>query len=197
MNTRPLIAAVAAALLLGGSGRLLAQPSTSGTTPPPPPRHGILGFRRPHTAVGSSVPISGGIVGNKRTHVYHLPGDTGNLPAATLFEPGKAILTDAGRAKLDELAPWFEQLKIKGSDVVVVTYADPKVEKSPRAAVQPRTRGREQPRGRSCSRSSNASRPARLPRLAPSAAARSGCTASATPTRRRSPSPRRPRPSRQ
>jgi phospholipid/cholesterol/gamma-HCH transport system substrate-binding protein len=57
------------------------------------------------------------------------------LPAATLFEPGKALLTDAGRAKLDELAPWFDQLKIKGSDVVVATYADPKVEKSPRAAV--------------------------------------------------------------
>jgi phospholipid/cholesterol/gamma-HCH transport system substrate-binding protein len=57
------------------------------------------------------------------------------LPAATLFEPGKAILTDAGRAKLDELAPWLEPLKIKGSDVVVATYADPKVEKSPRAAV--------------------------------------------------------------
>ena len=57
------------------------------------------------------------------------------LPAATLFEPGKALLTDAGRAKLDELAPWFEQLKIKGSDVVVATYADPKVVSSPRAAV--------------------------------------------------------------
>ena len=98
MNTRPLIAAVAAALLLGGSGRLLAQPSTSGTTPPRPARHGILGFRRPHTAVGSSVPISGGIVGNKRTHVYHLPGDTGNLPAAKnrVYFRSEAEATAAG-----------------------------------------------------------------------------------------------------
>ena len=46
------------------------------------------------------------------------------IPAAALFEAGKAILTDAGRAKLDELGPWFEGLKIKGSDVVVAAYTD-------------------------------------------------------------------------
>jgi hypothetical protein len=38
--------------------------------------------RHTHGTVGSLTPISGGIIGNKRTHVYHLPGDTGNLPAA-------------------------------------------------------------------------------------------------------------------
>ena len=79
MNTRRLMVVAAAALLLGGGGRLLAQPSPPGTTPPP--RHGILGFRRTRGIVGSAVPISGGIIGNKRTHVYHLPGDTGSLPA--------------------------------------------------------------------------------------------------------------------
>jgi hypothetical protein len=62
-------------------------------TPPPPPnaapptapsstpRHGL--FRRhPKSVAGSLTPIPGGIVGNKNTHVYHLPGDQGNLPSA-------------------------------------------------------------------------------------------------------------------
>jgi len=80
MHTRRLMIAAAAALLLGGSGHLFAQ--TPPSAPPPPPRHGILGFRRTRAIAGSPVPIAGGIIGNKRTHVYHLPGDTGNLPAA-------------------------------------------------------------------------------------------------------------------
>jgi phospholipid/cholesterol/gamma-HCH transport system substrate-binding protein len=45
---------------------------------------------------------------------------------ADLFEPGRAVLTAAGRQRLDNLTPWLEGLKHKGSDVVVVTYADPK-----------------------------------------------------------------------
>ena len=48
------------------------------------------------------------------------------IAADALFEPGKAILTDAGQVKLDELAPWFENLKVKGSDVVVAAYTDSK-----------------------------------------------------------------------
>jgi phospholipid/cholesterol/gamma-HCH transport system substrate-binding protein len=43
-----------------------------------------------------------------------------------LFEPGRAVLTAAGQKKLDELIPWLEGLKHKGSDVVVVSYADPR-----------------------------------------------------------------------
>jgi phospholipid/cholesterol/gamma-HCH transport system substrate-binding protein len=46
------------------------------------------------------------------------------LASAALFETGKAILTDGGRAKLDELGAWFEPHKIKGSDVVVAAYTD-------------------------------------------------------------------------
>jgi flagellar motor protein MotB len=46
------------------------------------------------------------------------------IAAAALFEPGKALLSDNGRAKLDELGPWFADLKIKGSDVVVAAYTD-------------------------------------------------------------------------
>src|SRR5206468_1082854 len=56
------------------------------------------------------------------------------LPAEALFEPGRAILTDAGRAKLDEFAPWFHELKWKGSDVVIASYADPRCELTPEAA---------------------------------------------------------------
>jgi phospholipid/cholesterol/gamma-HCH transport system substrate-binding protein len=44
---------------------------------------------------------------------------------AELFEPGRAVLTAQGRDKLDELGPWLTGLKHKGSDVVVVSYADP------------------------------------------------------------------------
>jgi phospholipid/cholesterol/gamma-HCH transport system substrate-binding protein len=43
-----------------------------------------------------------------------------------LFEPGRAVLTAQGRERLDRLAPWLEGLKHKGSEVVVVAYADPK-----------------------------------------------------------------------
>src|SRR5437870_877141 len=48
-----------------------AAPSTA---PSSTPRHGL--FRRhPKSVAGSLTPIPGGIVGNKNTHVYHLPGD--------------------------------------------------------------------------------------------------------------------------
>ncbi len=42
-----------------------------------------------------------------------------------LFEPGRAVLTADGRRRLDELAPWLAGLKHKGSEIVVVAYADP------------------------------------------------------------------------
>jgi phospholipid/cholesterol/gamma-HCH transport system substrate-binding protein len=41
-----------------------------------------------------------------------------------LFEPGEAILTAQGKARLDEIAPWLEGMKHKGSEVVVAAYAD-------------------------------------------------------------------------
>jgi len=44
---------------------------------------------------------------------------------ADLFEPGKAILTSQGCSRLDGIAPWLEGMKHKGSEVVVVAYADP------------------------------------------------------------------------
>ncbi|HTU21521.1 MAG TPA: MlaD family protein [Gemmataceae bacterium] len=45
---------------------------------------------------------------------------------AELFEPGRAVLTAQGRQRLDELAPWLEGMKHKGSEVVVAAYADPR-----------------------------------------------------------------------
>jgi phospholipid/cholesterol/gamma-HCH transport system substrate-binding protein len=43
---------------------------------------------------------------------------------AELFEPGRAVLTADGRRRLSELAPWLVGLKHKGSEVVVVAFAD-------------------------------------------------------------------------
>jgi phospholipid/cholesterol/gamma-HCH transport system substrate-binding protein len=43
-----------------------------------------------------------------------------------LFEPGRAVLTTQGKRQLDFLGPWLVGLKHKGSDVVIVGYADPK-----------------------------------------------------------------------
>src|SRR5262249_55510865 len=50
-----------------------------------------------------------------------------------LFEPGEAVLTSGGRAKLDDLRDWFEGLKEKKSEVVVVSYADTRSVDSARA----------------------------------------------------------------
>jgi phospholipid/cholesterol/gamma-HCH transport system substrate-binding protein len=44
---------------------------------------------------------------------------------ADLFEPGRAVLTTQGRERLDQVAPWLEGMKHKGSEVVIVAYADP------------------------------------------------------------------------
>ena len=92
-------AAFAALAALGGSA--LAQ-----TPPPPPPHQGLLhnlfhrhpatqpmpghmmpyhpGMMpgRPGMIGGHMMPgMSGGIVGNRKTHVFHMPGDPGALPA--------------------------------------------------------------------------------------------------------------------
>jgi phospholipid/cholesterol/gamma-HCH transport system substrate-binding protein len=45
-----------------------------------------------------------------------------------LFEAQRAVLTASGRAHLDSIAPWLEGLKHRGSEVVVVAYADPQAE---------------------------------------------------------------------
>jgi phospholipid/cholesterol/gamma-HCH transport system substrate-binding protein len=44
---------------------------------------------------------------------------------ADLFEPGRAVLTPEGKQRLDEVASWLHELKIKGSEVVIAAYAQP------------------------------------------------------------------------
>jgi phospholipid/cholesterol/gamma-HCH transport system substrate-binding protein len=43
-----------------------------------------------------------------------------------LFEPGRAVLTSAGKRKLDDAAAWLNQQKDAGSEIVVAAFADPK-----------------------------------------------------------------------
>jgi hypothetical protein len=82
MRIRMLIAIVGAALCLAAPGRRAGAASSS-TPAPPPAHHGLFNFRHRGGAVAPSRPLfAGAIIGNKRTHVYHLPGDKGNLPAA-------------------------------------------------------------------------------------------------------------------
>ena len=93
-KTVTLSAALAALAVMGGSALAQAPP------PPPPAHHGIFSklfhpkpgqpatgsFGRPggmmgRPGMGGMMPMRGGVVGNKNTHVYHLPGDRGALPA--------------------------------------------------------------------------------------------------------------------
>jgi phospholipid/cholesterol/gamma-HCH transport system substrate-binding protein len=53
---------------------------------------------------------------------------------ADIFEPGRAALTAQGRALLDDLGPWLDGMKHKGSEVVVVSYSDPRTAPSPAVA---------------------------------------------------------------
>jgi hypothetical protein len=48
--------------------------------------------------------------------------------SSDLFEPGAAALTATGKQSLDLLVPWLEGLKHKGSEVVVVSYAEPAID---------------------------------------------------------------------
>lgn len=50
-----------------------------------------------------------------------------------LFEPGQAVLTSGGRARLDDLHDWLDLRKEKKADVVVVSYADPHTSDAARA----------------------------------------------------------------
>jgi phospholipid/cholesterol/gamma-HCH transport system substrate-binding protein len=45
--------------------------------------------------------------------------------ASELFEPGRAVLTSAGRKRLDAAAGWLNGHKEKRSEVVVAAFADP------------------------------------------------------------------------
>jgi phospholipid/cholesterol/gamma-HCH transport system substrate-binding protein len=53
---------------------------------------------------------------------------------ADLFEPGRAALTPQGKNCLDAIAPWLTSMRYKGSEVVVVAYADPGLALTPEVA---------------------------------------------------------------
>jgi len=73
------------------------------------------------------LPLVGGYVENPVAVLEHPNSqrDRRTFAETDLFEPGQAILTARGRTQLDEAAPWLEGMKHKGSEVVVVAYADP------------------------------------------------------------------------
>jgi phospholipid/cholesterol/gamma-HCH transport system substrate-binding protein len=50
------------------------------------------------------------------------------FPESDLFEPGHAVLTAPGRKRLDDVVPWLDGLKHKGSEVVVAAFAHPTVD---------------------------------------------------------------------
>ena len=54
----------------------------------------------------------------ERDRVVYMPED--------LFEPNTSILTDSGRARLNEVGAWLNAQHQKHSDVVVVAFGDPK-----------------------------------------------------------------------
>ena len=81
------------------------------------------------------VPLVGGLVEDPHALLVR-PGHEKNrkwFREADLFEPGRATLTAGGREKIEELKDWLEGLKSKGSQIVVVSYADPKSPDSARA----------------------------------------------------------------
>ena len=117
-KTLTVSAALAALTLLGGS--TMAQ-----MTPPPPPAHHSIfskifhpkpgqpatgSFGHPGTTMnghmmpghsgmmGGSSMMHGGVVANKNSHVYHLPGDRGALPAPQnrIYFPTAAAAEAAG-----------------------------------------------------------------------------------------------------
>jgi len=57
---------------------------------------GMMGNGRP--GMGGMMPMHGGVVANKNSHVYHLPGDRGALPAVQnrIYFPSAAAAEAAG-----------------------------------------------------------------------------------------------------
>lgn len=82
------------------------------------------------------LPMVGGYVEDPTALLqrYNCERDRRYYNAIDLFEPGKAMLTASGRQHLDSLGPWIDGTRRPGSDVVIVSYADPHAD-DPRAAL--------------------------------------------------------------
>jgi phospholipid/cholesterol/gamma-HCH transport system substrate-binding protein len=74
------------------------------------------------------LPLVGGYVEDPSALLerYNCERQRRYFSAADLFEPGRAVLTAQGKARLDGIAPWLEGMKHPGSDVVIAAYADPR-----------------------------------------------------------------------
>ena len=62
-----------------------------------------------------------------RDRVLYHPGaerDSQTLRESDLFEPGRAVLTTAGRHKLDGIASWFKTVRRPSSEVVIAAFTD-------------------------------------------------------------------------
>jgi phospholipid/cholesterol/gamma-HCH transport system substrate-binding protein len=73
------------------------------------------------------VPLVGGYVENP-VGLLERPNcqrERRTFGSVDLFEPGRAVLTAQGRRHLDGIASWLEGTKHKGSEVVIVAYANP------------------------------------------------------------------------
>lgn len=105
---------------------LLAFLETSGDTA----RRGkdtLASIQRSSDAI-SKVPLIGGYVEEAPVALLVRANSERNervFAEAELFEPNRAVLTKKGKAALDELGDWLTGLRHAGSDVVVVSYADP------------------------------------------------------------------------
>lgn len=62
-----------------------------------------------------------------RDRVLFQPGaerESRTLPAASLFEPGNAILTSQGRTELDKVAAWLKKVVRPKTEVVIAAFTD-------------------------------------------------------------------------
>jgi metal binding Ada-like protein len=85
MRSYRVIAAAALAWSLTGLAARAQTPPPAPSAPPAAapstaPKHGSS-HKHSKGPAGSQTPIPGGIIGNKSTHVYHLPGDKSNMPS--------------------------------------------------------------------------------------------------------------------
>jgi phospholipid/cholesterol/gamma-HCH transport system substrate-binding protein len=62
-----------------------------------------------------------------REHVLFKPGsdrESKSLDPASLFEPGRSVLTPGGRKLLDEIASWFKRSKSSKTEIVIAAFSD-------------------------------------------------------------------------